>query len=143
MRQALEQAEQAHEWQEVPVGAVLVKNAKVIGTGCNQSIRLNDPTAHAEILAIRMAAQVEQNYRLPNTTLYVTLEPCAMCAGTLVHARIERLVYGASDPRTGAISSVFTISSDSRLNHQIQSQGGVLEAECSSMLREFFQQRRG
>lgn len=142
MKLAIEQAQKAEDWQEVPVGAVLVKEGELIAAECNQNIRLHDPTAHAEILVLRAAAQKLQNYRLVDTTIYVTLEPCAMCAGAMVHARIKRLVYGAADLRTGAVSSVYSITQDQRLNHQIECEGGVLEEECRLKIQSFFQQRR-
>ncbi|MDH5547764.1 MAG: tRNA adenosine(34) deaminase TadA [Gammaproteobacteria bacterium] len=143
MQYALELASRAEQQGEVPVGAVIVANDQVLGEGWNQSISLNDPTAHAEVIALRSAAQQIQNYRLPaESTLYVSLEPCPMCAGAMVHARIGRLVYGASDPRTGAAGSVFQIASNEKLNHRMEVQSGVLEAECASLLRDFFRVRR-
>lgn len=143
MRQALEFAERARQEQEVPVGAILVHENQVIGTGWNQSIVSHDATAHAEIVALRQATSGLQNYRLPRqTTMYVTLEPCAMCAGALVHARIDRLVFGASDPKTGAIESIFNILNNEKLNHRANITGGVLEPSCSQILVDFFQERR-
>ena len=142
MQKALELAEQAASKGEVPVGAVLVKEGEIIAEAYNQPIALNDPSAHAEILVMREAAQKLKNYRLINTTLYVTLEPCAMCAAAMVHARIERLVYGADDPKTGAVKSVFSITNHEQLNHKIESTSGVLADESAALLRRFFQARR-
>lgn len=142
MRLALQLAEQAAEQGEVPVGAVLVHNGQVLGQGFNQPISLHDPSAHAEMQAIRHAAAAMNNYRLPNSTLYVTLEPCSMCAGLLVHARIARLVYGASEPRAGAIESRNQLLQQAYLNHRVIAEGGLLEQECSSLLQAFFRQRR-
>lgn len=142
MQQALVLAKKADSSGEVPVGAVLVFENQVIGRGFNQPIQANDPCAHAEILALRQGAQFLKNYRLVGCTLYVTLEPCAMCAGAMVHARIQRLVYGALDPKTGAAGSVFNLLQDSRLNHRIMVTSGVLAEPCSQLLREFFQARR-
>ncbi len=143
MRRALELARLAEAEGEVPVGAVLVKDGKIIGEGWNRPIAAHDPTAHAEIQALRAAAQRLENYRLPGTTLYVTLEPCPMCAGAIVHARVARVVFGAADPRTGAAGSVFDLlPSDQRFNHRTECEGGV-EAEASSqMLKAFFRARR-
>ena len=129
--------------EEVPVGAILVHENQIIGSGWNQSIVANDATAHAEIVALRAATTELQNYRLPKqTTMYVTLEPCAMCAGALVHARIDRLVFGANDPKTGAIESIFNILNNEKLNHRANITGGVLESSCSQILVDFFQERR-
>lgn len=143
MRRALELAQRAEDEGEVPVGAVVVKDGEIIGEGWNRPIGAHDPTAHAEIQALRAAADHLQNYRLPGTTLYVTLEPCAMCAGAIVHARVARVVFGASDPRTGAAGSVFDLlPSDERFNHRTECEGGV-EAELSSArLKAFFRARR-
>lgn len=143
MQYALSLADRAEQQGEVPVGAVVVVDDKVIGEGWNQPITQHDPTAHAEIVALRNAAEALQNYRFPkSTTLYVSLEPCAMCAGAMVHARVGRLVYGASDPKGGAAGSVFEIAGTDRLNHLIDVTGGVLEQECSEKLRQFFRVRR-
>jgi tRNA(adenine34) deaminase len=142
MRHALSLAKRAELLGEVPVGAVLVLENKLIGEGWNQPIQGKDPTAHAEILAIRHGALALNNYRLIDTTLYVTLEPCAMCAGAMVHARIGRLVFGAFDPKTGAAGSVFNLLQDKRLNHQISIEGGVLAEPCGELLRDFFRSRR-
>lgn len=127
---------------EVPVGAVVVKDGQAIGEGWNRPIGAHDPTAHAEIQALRAAAQVLGNYRLPDTTLYVTLEPCAMCAGAIIHARVRRVVFGAFDPKGGAAGSVFEILGTDKLNHRVEVQGGVLAQECGDMLREFFVLKR-
>ena len=143
MRRALMLAARAADEGEVPVGAVLVKQGTVIGEGWNRPIAARDPTAHAEIQALRDAARRAGNYRLPTTELYVTLEPCAMCAGAIVHARVERVVFGAADPKGGACGSVFDLlPSDQRFNHRTDCIGGVLEAECAALLREFFRARR-
>lgn len=146
MQQAIELAEQAARQGEIPVGAVLVdcsnsKNGLLAAAG-NSPITLHDPTGHAEILALRQAAQQIQNYRLPGTTLYVTLEPCIMCMGALIHARIDRLVYGASDPKTGAATSVYSVGHDGKLNHQLEITAGVLATQCSELLKSFFKARR-
>ena len=142
MQHAMTLARRAWEQGEIPVGAVLVHEDKIIGEGWNQSITLHDPSAHAEMMAIREAGQALQNYRMLDTTLYVTLEPCPMCAGLLVHSRIKRLVFGASDQKTGAAGSVMYLLDDERLNHQVEVTGGVLESECSEMLSDFFKLRR-
>jgi tRNA(adenine34) deaminase len=142
MRLAMEQAKLAALDGEVPVGAVLVLDGEIIGTGYNQNIIRLDPSAHAEMLAIRAGAEKIGNYRLLNSTLYVTLEPCSMCAGLLVHSRISRLVIGAMDQKTGACGSLMNIISDPRLNHQVEIQTGVLGEECSMMLSDFFALRR-
>ena len=142
MRYALQLAQQAALQGEVPVGAVLVQDDNILGEGWNQPISLNDPSAHAEMLAMRTAGQVAANYRLPNTTLYVTLEPCCMCAGAMIHARIARVVFGAYDPKTGAAGSLFSVLNDPRHNHQVQISGGVLAEECAELLRTFFRERR-
>jgi tRNA(adenine34) deaminase len=142
MRAALEQARNAYVQGEVPVGAVVVHEGRVIATGSNQPIGEHDPTAHAEIRALRQAAQVLGNYRLPGCELYVTLEPCPMCAGAIQHARIARLVWGAPDPKTGACGSVLDLMAEPRLNHHCTVTGGVLAGECGTMLRNFFAERR-
>lgn len=142
MQQALEQANLAALAGEVPVGAVLVRNGQVISKGFNQSITHHDPSAHAEMLALRQAALSEQNYRLPGTTLYVTLEPCVMCAGAILHARVERIVFGATDPKTGAAGSVLDVFSSKQINHQTTAEGGVMGEECGQLLRDFFKERR-
>ncbi len=143
MRHALALARRAAVTGEVPVGALVVRDGVVLGEGWNQPIGRCDPTAHAEIQALRAAAERVGNYRLTGATLYVTLEPCAMCAGAMLHARIARLVYGADDPRAGAVSSVFEILGDRRLNHRVPAEGGMLAAECGALLQEFFRARRG
>ena len=136
-------ADKAQQQGEVPVGAVVVLDEEIIGEGWNQPISMNDPTAHAEIIAMRSAASRLGNYRLPkNTTLYVTLEPCAMCAGAMMHARIGRLVFGAPDPKTGAAGSVFDIATTVRLNHSIDVSGEVLAEDCAAQLRQFFKAKR-
>ena len=142
MRMAMHAAAEAQRVGEVPVGAVLVKDGDVIAIGHNRPIIGHDPTAHAEIAALRAAAQTLGNYRLPGCTLYVTLEPCAMCAGAMMHARLARVVYGASDPKTGACGSVLNLFAEPRLNHHTEVQGGVLAEECGTMLSAFFAERR-
>jgi tRNA(adenine34) deaminase len=127
---------------EVPVGAVLVRDGQIISTGFNQPIGNSDPSAHAEMMALRTAAQDESNYRLPGTTLYVTLEPCTMCAGAMLHARVERVVFGAADPKTGAAGSVLNVFSEKQINHQTQVEGGIMSEECGQILRNFFKGRR-
>lgn len=143
MRQALALGRLAGEHDEVPVGAVLVRDGVVIGEGWNQPIRSHDPTAHAEIVAIRDAARRAGNYRLPGSTLYVTVEPCTMCAGALVHARIATLVYGAAEPRAGAVLSSAAVLANPGLNHRVAVIGAVLPEECAALLKEFFAARRG
>lgn len=142
MRTALELAARARRTGEVPVGAVLVRDDVIIGRGCNQPISRSDPTAHAEILAMRDAAQHLGNYRLNGCTLYVTLEPCVMCAGAIMHSRIARIVYGAADPKSGACGSVVDLFADSRLNHHAAVSRGVLAADAAKLLQEFFAERR-
>lgn len=142
MHRALQLAQYAESKGEVPVGAVMVKNNTLIAEGWNQPICSNDPTAHAEIVALRGAGQKLKNYRLVDTELYVTLEPCAMCAGALMHARIKRLVYGAKDPKGGADLSVFRLLQDERFNHRILVSGGVLSGECGQILTRFFKAKR-
>ena len=143
MRHALSLADKAEQIGEIPVGAVLVdEQGEIIGEGWNLSIVNSDPTAHAEIVALRHAAQKVRNYRLLNTTLYVTLEPCTMCAGAILHSRIKRLVFGASDYKTGAVGSRFHFFDDYKMNHSVAITGGVLQEECSQKLSAFFQKRR-
>jgi len=142
MQQALEQAKLAAAAGEVPVGAVLVRDGQVISRGFNQPIGNSDPSAHAEMMALRSAAQDESNYRLPGTTLYVTLEPCTMCAGAMLHARVERVVFGAADTKTGAAGSVLNVFSEKQINHQTQVEGGIMGEECGQILRDFFKERR-
>jgi tRNA(adenine34) deaminase len=142
MRQALEQAQLAWDSGEVPVGAVVVKDGVVIARGYNQPIGTHDPTAHAEIVALRAAAEALGNYRLPGCELYVTLEPCVMCSGAMMHARLARVVYGASDPKTGACGSVVDLFEHAQLNHHAETVGGVLADDCAGMLKDFFAARR-
>lgn len=142
MAKALAMARHAQAQDEVPVGAVVVQDNQLLAEGWNQPITSHDPTAHAEIIALRAAAKVLKNYRVLNTTLYVTLEPCAMCIGAILHARVSRLVFGANDPRAGAIQSVFKIANEPRLNHRIDWQGGIMAEECGDILRSFFRNRR-
>jgi tRNA(adenine34) deaminase len=142
MRRALELARHAEAAGEVPVGALVVQDDEIIGEGWNQPIASGDPTAHAEIVALRAAATRLGNYRLAGCTLYVTLEPCAMCAGAMIHARIARAVFGATDPKTGAAGSVFDLLGTDKLNHRVIVQGGVMEEDCGELLKRFFQKRR-
>jgi tRNA(adenine34) deaminase len=142
MQVAIELAKQASENGEVPVGAIIVKDGEIIGRGSNAPIGLHDPSAHAEILAMRDAAKHIGNYRLVDCTLYVTLEPCAMCSGAIQHARIANLVYGASDPKTGACGSVVDLMAEEKLNHHTSVRGGVLAEETATLLSDFFKQRR-
>lgn len=142
MQHAIELAKRAQAEGEVPVGAVIVKDEQVVGEGWNRPITANDPTAHAEIMALRAAANKLHNYRLLNTTLYVTLEPCSMCAGAIIHARVNRLVYAAADPKGGAAGSVFNILPGEQLNHQVEVAAGVMAEEGGRLLTSFFQTRR-
>jgi tRNA(adenine34) deaminase len=142
MRRALDLAQQAAEQGEVPVGALLVIDGGVIGTGRNQPIAAHDPTAHAEIMALRSAAQRIGNYRLTGSTLYVTLEPCVMCAGAIIHARVARVVFGATDPKTGAAGSVFDTLLSPLHNHRVDVAGGVMAEQCGMLLKTFFLARR-
>ena len=142
MCQAIEQAQIAATAGEVPVGAVLVRDGQVIAKAFNRPIGNHDPSAHAEMLALRSAALVEENYRLPRSTLYVTLEPCAMCSGAILHARVDRVVFGAADPKTGAAGSVLDVFSSKQINHQTSVEGGVMSEECGQLLRSFFKERR-
>jgi tRNA(adenine34) deaminase len=142
MRRAIELAREAEAAGEVPVGAVIVRDGEVVAEGFNRPISTRDPTAHAEMVALRAAAARIDNYRLLGTTLYVTLEPCAMCAGAMVHARVQRLVYAATDPRAGACGSIFNVVQNPALNHRLEVVPGVLGEECSTLLREFFVSRR-
>jgi tRNA(adenine34) deaminase len=142
MRLALDLAERARAEGEVPVGAVLVKDDQLLAEGWNCPISTHDPTAHAEIVALRAAGEKIGNYRLVDTTLYVTLEPCVMCVGTIVHARVKRLVYGATDPKRGAVDSVLHLADVEFLNHRVEVTGGVLGEECGEKLRRFFRERR-
>ncbi|CAN7542769.1 tRNA adenosine(34) deaminase TadA [Duganella sp. LjRoot269] len=142
MRLALEQAQHARDLGEVPVGAVVVKDGVVIARGYNQPIGRHDPTAHAEIVALRAAAEALGNYRLPGCELYVTLEPCVMCSGAMMHARLARVVYGATDPKTGACGSVLNLFEQEQLNHHTDVAGGIMAEECGDMLKSFFAARR-
>jgi len=142
MQKALSEARAAAAAREVPIGAVLVHNGKVLARAGNRTIRNNDPTAHAEIVVLRKAARILGNYRLADTTLYVTIEPCSMCAGAIIQARVPRLVYGADDPKGGAVRSCFEILSHPRLNHQVEITPGVLAADCAAILQSFFAERR-
>ena len=142
MLMAIEQAQLAAQSGEVPVGAVLVRDGQVISKAFNKPIANHDPSAHAEMLALREAALAEENYRIPGSTLYVTLEPCAMCSGAMLHARIDRVVYGAQDPKTGAAGSVLDIFSSKQINHQTSVEGGIMSEECGQLLRDFFKGRR-
>ncbi|HUX63871.1 tRNA adenosine(34) deaminase TadA [Sulfuricella sp.] len=143
MRDALALARDAWAAGEVPVGAVVVRNGEIVGRGFNAPISRHDPSAHAEIMALRDAAESLGNYRLVGCSLYVTLEPCVMCMGAIFHARVERVVYGASDPKTGACGSIIDLPAETRLNHHAEVVGGVLADECGGLLSDFFAQRRG
>ena len=142
MSEAIILAKQAFAQGEVPVGALVVKGNKVIGKGFNQPIYTSDPTAHAEIVALRDAAITVQNYRLSDCSLYVTIEPCAMCVGAMVHARIQRVIFGATEPRAGSLVSQLKLMDMSHFNHTFEWQGGVLETECGDLMRDFFKSRR-
>jgi tRNA(adenine34) deaminase len=142
MRAALALAEEAWRQGEVPVGAVVVAEGAIVGRGSNAPISRDDPTAHAEIVALRDAARALGNYRLPDCDLYVTLEPCAMCAGAIMQARIRRLAFGAADPKTGACGGVVNLFADSRINHQTSVTGGLLAGDCGALLKRFFENRR-
>lgn len=142
MQAALDEARKAAEAGEVPIGAVVVRNGAIVGRGQNSVIRKNDPTAHAEIMALREAAGALGNYRLSGCTLYVTLEPCAMCAGAMIHARLDRVVYGAADPKAGACGSVLEVLNHPQLNHQMQVERGILADQAGELLRSFFRERR-
>jgi tRNA(adenine34) deaminase len=142
MRLALEQAERARRHGEVPIGAVVVVEGRVVGSGCNQPISAVDPTAHAEVNAIRAAAVAVGNYRLTGATLYVTIEPCLMCVGAMIHARLALVVYGAVEPRTGALVSAARIHEMPGLNHRVEAVGGVLEDDCRALIQDFFKARR-
>lgn len=143
MREAIEQAHAAGDRGEVPVGAVLIETGKIIGSGYNQPIGSHDPTAHAEIVALRAGSQAKQNYRLPATTLYVTIEPCTMCVGALIHARVELLVFGAREPRAGAIVSQANLLNEQHYNHKLSYVEGVLAEECGGLVKAFFKAKRG
>lgn len=142
MQHAYQLAQQAESYNEIPVGAVIVADGKVIGEGFNQSIMLNDPSAHAEMIAIRQAGQTLQNYRMLDCTLYVTLEPCPMCAGLMIHGRIKRLVYATKDAKTGAAGSLLDLVNHQGLNHQVDVCEGIMADECSALLSAFFKRRR-
>ncbi len=142
MRMAIEAAKIAEENGDVPIGAVVVKDGKIIGRAYNQREQLQDPTAHAEIIALTQAAAAVENWHLDGCTIYVTLEPCPMCAGALVLARMDRLVYGCDDPKTGAVKSLYNIVTDDRLNHRLEVTSGVLADECAKLLQDFFKGRR-
>ncbi|WP_274522271.1 tRNA adenosine(34) deaminase TadA [Ectothiorhodospira mobilis] len=142
MARALERARQSAAEGEVPVGAVICRDGRILGEGRNRPIALADPTAHAEILALRAAGRAEGNYRLPGSTLYVTLEPCSMCLGAMVHARVERLVFGAPDPKTGAVGGCVDLTHLPIHHHRIAVQGGLMAEECGTLLRDFFRARR-
>jgi len=142
MQIAIDQAQIAQENGDVPIGAVIVHQNQIIGKAYNQREQLKDPTAHAEIIALTQAAAFLESWRLNDCTIYVTLEPCPMCAGALVLARMKRLVYGCDDPKTGAVKTLYNIVQDQRLNHRLEVTSGVLAAECSELLQEFFQKRR-
>ena len=140
---ALAEARKAESVNEVPVGAVVISEGAVIGSGYNQPVSGADPTAHAEIIALRQAARHQRNYRLSNATMYCTVEPCIMCAGAMIHARIDRLVFGTPDLKAGSAGSIYNVLSDPRLNHSVDVISGVREDECASLLRDFFAKRRG
>jgi tRNA(adenine34) deaminase len=141
MKEALSEAQRAAENNEVPVGAVVVSDIKILSRSHNSAISLNDPTAHAEILAIREACRIKKNYRIPDCDLYVTLEPCAMCLGAILQARIRRLIFGALDPKSGAVESILTFPLD-RMNHPLKIEGGILAEECGKILKDFFATKR-
>ena len=142
MQVALEEARAAAAAGEVPVGAIVVKEGEIVARGNNRTIRDCDPTAHAEIIALREAARAASNYRLMDTTLYVTIEPCAMCAGAIIQARVSRVVYGSDDPKGGAVRSCFEVLSHAKLNHQVEVRPGVMAEECAAILQKFFTARR-
>ncbi len=142
MQCAFELAQKAGAQDEVPVGAVIVYVDKIIGEGWNQPISSNDPTAHAEIMALRDAGKNIGNYRLPDATMYVTLEPCTMCTGAIIHARLRKLIYAVEDPKTGACGSVFNLLQTDELNHKVEIEKGVMEVECQSLIQSFFKQKR-
>jgi len=142
MQHALKLAQRSQDEGEVPVGAVIIKDNQLIAEGWNQPIDKHDATAHAEIMAIRAAGKALKNYRIPNTTLYVTLEPCTMCAGAIIHARIANVIFGATDPRTGSAGSAVNVFAGDYHNHQVAVSGGVIQAECSQILKDFFKAKR-
>ena len=142
MQRAYKLAQEAELHDEVPVGAVVVLNNEIIGKGCNQPISTNNPSAHAEIIALRQAGKNISNYRIPGATMYVTLEPCAMCAGALIHARLDKVVYAVSDPKTGALGSVLDLSNVDSFNHRLEVESGILEDECRELIQSFFKNKR-
>lgn len=142
MTKALELAQKAWDEDEVPVGALVVLDGRLLGEGYNQPVGSSDPSAHAEMTALRRAAKTLGNYRLPGTVLYSTIEPCSMCAGAMIHARIERLVYGAAEPRAGAVESTIQVLSNDNLNHRVEIRSGILQAECSEMISRYFKVKR-
>ena len=142
MQHAFQLAKKSEEHDEVPVGAIIVHENKIIGKGWNQPISFHDPTAHAEIIALKDAGEKIGNYRLPESTMYVTLEPCVMCAGAIVHARIAKLVYAVDDEKTGACGSVFNIVQTDKLNHRVRVEKGILEKECQTLIQDFFREKR-
>ena len=139
---ALAEAQKAESAGEVPVGAIVVADGAVVGRGFNQPISTNDPTAHAEVVALREAARTIGNYRLSTVTMYCTVEPCVMCAGAMIHARIARLVFGAPDPKAGSAGSIYNVLTDPRLNHRVEVLSGIRQSECASLLQDFFARRR-
>ena len=142
MKAALKSAKKAWKNGEVPVGAVLVKDDEIISTGQNSPITLNDPTAHAEIIALREGGEKLKNYRLIDTILYVTIEPCTMCMGAIMHARVKKLVFGTFDPRAGAAGSLFDFTIENKFNHNVEVKSGILESECRELIQDFFKQKR-
>jgi tRNA(adenine34) deaminase len=142
MEDALREAQHALALGEVPVGAIVVCNGRIVGRGCNRPLTANDPTAHAEIVALREAGQSISNYRLLDCDLYVTVEPCAMCAGAITHARIRRLIYGAEDPKAGAVHSMLQVLNHPKLNHKVEVSSGVLAARCMDLIQRFFREKR-
>ena len=144
MKIALGEAEKAYKKGEIPIGAMIITNdGRILGKAHNETITRNDPTAHAEILALRQAAETVKNYRLIETKMYVTVEPCLMCAGALIHARVEEIIFGAFDPKWGALKSLYQVGEDARLNHQIKVTSGILESDCGEIIQRFFEERRG
>jgi len=142
MKEAIAEARRAGAEGEVPIGAVVLLNGKIVGRGHNSPIQLHDPTAHAEIVALRQASHNTINYRIPGSILLVTIEPCLMCVGAMIHARVEEVVYGAADPKAGAIRSCYQLADQNQLNHRIRVTAGILETECGEIMKEFFQLRR-
>ena len=143
MELALKEAKKAGQKDEVPIGALSVaKNGEILASAFNQTIGMNDPTAHAEVLALRKASEITGNYRLTESILYVTIEPCIMCMGAILHARVKKLIFGAFDPKAGAAGSIFDFTAEKKLNHQLEVESGILEAECRALIQNFFKQRR-